>query len=87
MRKIIRNLGWWFFCKIGDPIFSPSQVGIGRDAVCLWCGKQHGKLTNESAWSFMLWSAAQALAQPNKVCNGCFAARWREKLSRFGLRR
>ena len=53
MWKILRNIGWWFFCKIGDPIFSPSQAMLG-DVVCLWCGKQHGKLTNESAWGFML---------------------------------
>jgi len=46
--KFLQKLGWLFFCKIGDPIFSPSQAAIG-DAVCLWCGKQHGKLTNESA--------------------------------------
>ncbi len=50
---MIRKLGWWFFCKIGDPIFSPSQLMIGP-VVCLWCGRQHGKLTNESAWRYIL---------------------------------
>ncbi len=52
MSTIVQKLGWWFFCKLGDPIFSPCQAMLG-DVVCLWCGKQHGKLTNASAWDFM----------------------------------
>jgi len=49
----MNKLWHWFFCKVGDPLFSPSQAMIG-DVKCLWCGKQHGKLTNESAWAFMM---------------------------------
>lgn len=73
MSTIVKRLGWWFFCKIGDPIFSPSQAALG-DAVCLWCGKQHGNLTNESAWAFMAQRFVEAFtsrAAPSK------ADRWR----------
>lgn len=41
---IIRVVVHWFFCKIGNPIFSPSLLGLSGRYTCLHCGKCHGEL-------------------------------------------
>lgn len=64
MITIVKKLCWWFFCKMGEPIFSPSQAMLG-DVVCLWCGKQHGNLTNESAWLFMTQRFLETIVSSN----------------------
>lgn len=44
MNTIIQYVGHWFFCWIGDPIFSPSRGYGYMDFGCLHCGKVHGHL-------------------------------------------
>lgn len=61
IKNCIRDVGLWFFCKIGDPIFSPSQLLFYTEPVCLWCKKQHGNLTRKSAWEYILWSTGKTL--------------------------
>ena len=41
---MLKRLGYWLFCKLGDPIFSASQAIFFGKRVCLWCGKCHGTL-------------------------------------------
>lgn len=44
IKLLAHRFGLWFFCKMGDPIFSPSMAVFYGQATCLHCGKQHGTL-------------------------------------------
>lgn len=42
---MFRKLLLWFFCKIDQPIYSPSLAVI-KGIACIHCGKKHGGLYN-----------------------------------------
>lgn len=44
MSEILRKLGHWFFCKIDEPIISPSKAVGLDDWSCMHCGKVHGTI-------------------------------------------
>jgi hypothetical protein len=44
MKNILRKLVLWFLCKLGRPIYSPSQFYLTDKFTCLECGKTHGEL-------------------------------------------
>jgi hypothetical protein len=41
---MIKKFLYWIFCKLDDPIYSPSKAGFLNDCSCLFCGKVHGTL-------------------------------------------
>ena len=44
---MIRKFFHWFFCKINDPIWSPSLTMFASGKVCCHCKRVHGQVIYE----------------------------------------
>jgi hypothetical protein len=44
LKSIFAKFIYWFLCKAGSPIYSPSRALYDGERRCLYCGLAHGDL-------------------------------------------
>lgn len=82
MRQVIRQLHafinrpiYWLFCRLGDPIYSPSREMLYGYPTCMHCGKCHGTLEEiaESKDVLLLQATESTVGIPDKAIDALAA--------------